>query len=317
MDNETPVVDTGTVVVGRQDYGRGWQAREVMVLGEPFAVVKIRGGAERWYTPCGFCDPTWSGSKSWAAHVLAGVCFQCNGAGTAAHRDDEAGAVKMVRNRIRARERAADKREAAAVAQAAALAAWREANAETIAMLAPIIADRPENDAREDGRFETEEAEDAYYTAVRAWEQTWGDFLTSVAVQSQYRALSERQVAAIPNAVRRAMADREETAAREAAQRFYGVPGEKIADVEGTVVVRSSYDTFYGGRAKATCLLVITGHGDYTGVTFKITGTAASLWTAEKGDTVTLSGKIKRHGVYEGTKQTEVTYAKIGVLASA
>lgn len=316
MSETLEVVRTGEyVTVGRKDYGRGWKAEVVTVAGEEFAVARLRErgateSVERWFTPCGWCDPHWSGSKFYYGHIAEGVCFQCNGAGTRTHRDGEDAAVKLIRSRLRARTRAEAKREEAEARQAAEHRAWVEAHPEVVAALSEVLADRPEPS---EGPMTT-----ADYEANDEWTKKWGgDYLTSMALQVQYRPLTERQAEHVVDAVARAKADHEAKAVREAAQRFHGVQGEKVTDAEGTVVVRSTYETFYAGPAELNVLLVITGHGEYEGVTFKVAGKGKTLWDAEKGDTVSLSGKVKRHAVYEGTKQTELNYAKVKVLTSA
>jgi hypothetical protein len=320
MAETLEVIRTGErVTLGRVDAGRGWNAEIVTVAGEEFAVVRLRDkgateSVERWFTPCGFCDPFWSGSKSWAAHVAAGVCFQCNGAGTRTHRDSEADAVKLVRNRLRARERADAKRTAEEDARVAAQAAYVAAHPAEVAALAEVNADYPPLPEGVENAYSFHDGatEYAWHQAHTAWVEKWGDYLTSLASQVQYRPLSERQTASVVDAVARAKADHEAQAAREAAQRFHGLPGEKVT-AEGTVVFRTSYESQYG----FVCLLVVTGHGEFEGVTFKISGTGKTLWETEKGDHVEVTATIKDHDVYEGTKQTVLTRAKVKVLTSA
>jgi len=62
-------------------------------------------------------------------------------------------------------------------------------------------------------------------------------------------------------------------------------------------------------------LVIIEGTAEFTGVTFKLRGTGATLRTAEKGQTVEVHGTIKAHEEYAGIKQTEITRGKITTVA--
>ena len=64
-------------------------------------------------------------------------------------------------------------------------------------------------------------------------------------------------------------------------------------------------------------MLVIEGTGEFAGVTFKTTGTGATLWETEKGQAVEIVATVKKFAEYNGTPQTVLTRSKIKALASA
>ena len=304
---EFDVVEAGTARIGRQDVGMGHEHRIVTIAGEPFAVITFTSdpGNPRYCTPCGYCEDGWSGSKSYYGHVMSGVCFQCHGTGIHKRYASEAEAVRVVKRRIADRARR-ERKEAARIAQQETdRAAWTEANPEVAADLAAIRAE-----------FEGTGSEETYYAAYNAAVDKWGGFLVEVATIAEHRPPSEKQTAAVAEAIARQRgyhAEREaEQARREATQRYYGTVGDKVTGT-GTVVVAMSFETQFG----YTALRVIEGTGDFEGVTFKIMGSGKTLWECGRGDQVVVSGAVKDHETYEGTAQTVLTRAKITVTEAA
>lgn len=302
------VVEAGTVRVGRMDVGMGHTHRLVTIAGEPFAVIAFASapGEFRYCTPCGYCEEGFSGSKSYYAHVASGVCFQCNGTGIYKRYDSEEQAVKIVKRRFADRARR-ERKEAERMAKMEAdRAAWAEANAEVAADLAAIVAE-----------FEGIGSEEAYYDARRAAEDRWGGFVVELAVTAHVRALSEKQTTAVAEAIARQRARNAEREAEQAAQRYYGAEKDKVT-FTGTVTVASGFETNYGYSTQYNALLVFAPEGEeFAGVTFKATGTGATLFEASKGDKVEVTGTIKRHDEYQGTKQTVLTRARVKVLVAA
>lgn len=311
--SEVEVKKIGRVTVGRHDAGRGFETDLVQIAGETVAKVHQSGGVV-YMTPCGYCDPAFSGSKTYYSHVLAGVCFQCNGAGTSRTYDSPEQIVRLVKRREADRARRARKEAERLAEQDRKRDEWAAANPEVVAALAEVAADMPRLDPAEQPSLA---AEAAYYEASEAAREKWGGFLTDLAAQAEHRPLSEKQTAAVVAAVDRAKAEHAEAEAKVAASRHYGAKGEKVTAATGTVVVRATYDATYGYQTRTGMLLVIEGTGEYAGVTFKVSGTGKTLWDAARGDEVEVSGTIKDHGEYEGVAQTILTRAKIKVTAEA
>jgi hypothetical protein len=284
------MAETMTVVLGRQDYGGGVIADLVTIDGEEFAVYR---GA--YFSACGFCSPTWSGSKTHYAHVFNAVCFQCNGRGYHRRYESRAKVEALVKRRKADRARAERKRAAEAAAKDAARAAWAEAHPDEAALLDGILAT---------GQDSVE--------AAAAAEKRWGDFLWSLAHQSQHRPLSEKQTAAVVPAVARVAARESAAAAKAAAQRYYD--GPKVAAAAGTVVTAITTNGYAGSSSR---LVVVEGTGEHAGVTFKMFGTGVTLWETRRGDKVEVTGTVKAREVYEGTMQTVLTRAKVVVTEAA
>lgn len=298
------VEKVGRVTVGRADYGWGVEADQVKIAGEYVVIV---GG--RYWTACGRC-PDWSGSLREFGHVLSGVCFECNGRGTRKVYDSPEQIVRLVKRRESDRKRAARKEAERLAAQDAERDAWAAANPEVVAALAEVLADLPEWDRESDPHA------DVHYEASRDAEEKWGDFLTSLAVQSVHRPLSEKQAAAVVPAVEKAKARHAAKVEKAQASRYWGAEGDKVVGT-GVVTVRATYDASYGYRSATGVLLVVAGSGDFEGVTFKAAGTGATLWDAAKGDEVEVRGAVKDHSEYEGVKQTVLTRAKVKVTKEA
>ena len=84
-----------------------------------------------------------------------------------------------------------------------------------------------------------------------------------------------------------------------------GTIGEKIT-ATGEVVFTTRYETFYGYRETFNAMVKIaTPDGAVI-----LKGTTAFLFDLEKGDTVTVVGKVKDHGEYKGEKQTVLVRPK-------
>lgn len=282
--------EAATIVLGRRDYGHGVTARLVMVDGEAFA--EFRGA---YFSECGYCSPAWSGSKSHYAGIMGGVCFQCNGRGYHKRYESLAKVEALVKRRKADRARRARKEAERLAAQDAEGAAWAEAHPDEAAVLAAIRS------------MGGESAE-----AAVAAEARWGAFLWSLAQQAGWRPLSEKQTAAVMPAVERVAAAETVAAAKTAASRYFD--GPKATAATGTVVLAMNVR---GWNDSTSRLVVVEGTGEYTGMTFKMFGTGATLWETAKGDEVEVTGTVTKREEYEGTPQTVLTRAKVVVTLAA
>lgn len=270
----------------------------VTVDDEPF--IEWRGSL---YAVCAWCDHQHPGVKTWYGHILGGVCFQCDGRGVTKNVGTVEQAVKVAKRRHADRARRAAKAEAKAAAQAAERDGWATAHPEVVAALAEVLAEQPDGDERDD----------ATWSALRDWEAKWGEFLTSLAQQAQWRPLTEAQTAAVLPAVEQVKTAASAEAEAAAKRHYLDVEkGAKVA-VSGAVAVAVTVETMYG----ASRLVVVEGTGEHEGVTVKMFGTGATLWEASRGDQVTVTGAVKDFEEYEGVPQTVLTRAKVTVEQAA
>lgn len=259
----------------------------------------------RWYEHCGRCDG--SGHFDCYAGIAGGVCFECGGAGRKLVLNATEDAVReIVRKRLLAK--AARERKAEREAEAARLgaAAWAEANAELAAGLAVTrerysVAAAAAKAAEESGKDEHEA-----WAAIRAINGTLIEF----AWKAERGPLTEKQTAFAASL----LAEQAESDAREAAKA--AAKAEKVAasqhlgavdaklTVTGTVKVATTVEVdSYSGYGTERKRLVIV---EVDGSEVKFFSQAQWAWDAEKGQTLTLTGTVKRHGEYQGVKQTEL-----------
>jgi hypothetical protein len=282
----TPVITThDTITIGSRRFGSGFDATLVTIDGEPFATT----ADGTYYSACGNCDGGWSGFKAHHAGLHAGQCFQCIGRGYRKQYPDQASAVKAVKRRQASRKataaRRAKKEAAEAAERAAAATAFRAEHPDLAATLDRV----------------RDERNNATLDQIRAVESLWGGNLIDLAYRAERRGLTDKQIEFAAELVQEAT---DRVAARQA-QRY--LDADKADNATGTVAVAVTTENQYG----LSRLLVIEGTGDYTGVTFKVWGTGRTLWTVNRGDTVTVTGAVKAREEYEGTMQTVLTRAKI------
>lgn len=103
----------------------------------------------------------------------------------------------------------------------------------------------------------------------------------------------------------KALAEHAERQAQIATMRHHGRQGDKVA-VTGVVAVATAVETAYGVAA----LRVVTGTGEFEGVTVKVFGSGKTLWEVERDDVVTVTGTVKDHEHYDGVPQTVLTRAR-------
>lgn len=220
-------------------------------------------------------------------------CFDCGGNG------DLKRTVKNMRAAARREHKALVARQAESAAQAAERDVWAAAHPGLATRLAIVFAEVSGNN-------------DADERAAYAAADRYGDFIVSLASRAQYRSLTEGQTDAIAKALTEYDARITAEAERADAQRYFGAEGDKVA-VTGTVITAITVEGYHGSSR----LIVVEGSGEFEGVTAKAFGTAASLWETERGDVVEMTGTIKGHEEYQGTKQTTLTRTKIKALSAA
>lgn len=285
------------VIVGRSDYGFGFTATIVLVGDERFA----QGRTGSLYRECYKCLD-FKGTIPGFEHVLDAVCFQCNGRGFSAKVESEAKAISLAKRRIADRARRARKEQERIDAQDAELAVWKAANPQVAAAAAVVMADAP-------GLVNGEPD----YQGNDEWIAKWGDFVTKLANQQQFRPLSAAQTEAFLPAFEQAKADHA-AATEVAAKRRYldAVEGEKVT-VTGTITVTHGFETMYGWSR----LVIVEGSGDFEGVTVKMMGTSKAIYAAERGQAVEVTATVKDFEEYDGVPQTVVKLPKFTVLAEA
>lgn len=101
-----------------------------------------------------------------------------------------------------------------------------------------------------------------------------------------------------------------EQAAKLAAQRYAGEPGDKLPPVTGVVARALTIEQQFGYRTTHSRLVIIEGTGPDEGITLKTFGTSNWHWDTEEGQTVTVTGSVKAHEEYAGTKQTVIIRPK-------
>ncbi len=95
-----------------------------------------------------------------------------------------------------------------------------------------------------------------------------------------------------------------------------GEPGQKLTELTGTVAVASNIEVtgFRGYGTDIKRLIVVTLD---SGQAIKAFGTGATLFAANRGDRVTVSGTVKELDTYRGQLQTVLTRTKLRVQAAA
>lgn len=258
-------------------------------------------GDDEVVSECGKCLGTGEvnyGNVTFVVHDRKGnfvgsrrTCFDCGGSGKYVRK------VKNIRAAERRRVNEQNKANTRAAEAKVAVGAWAAQYPALAARLAAISVEC------------TEGTESGYAAANR-----YGTFIVDLANQTTYRPLSERQTEAVVEALAkydaRVAADEE----KAAGQRHFGAEGEKFT-ATGKVVTSMTVDGYAYGSSDR--MVIIEGTGDFEGVTFKTTGSGATLWETERGDVVEVTATVKRHSEYNGTPQTVITRAKIKVLASA
>jgi hypothetical protein len=97
-----------------------------------------------------------------------------------------------------------------------------------------------------------------------------------------------------------------EAAKRDAmVQGFLGVVGEKLTGLVGEVQVAKYISGSYN-RSSAMFLVIKLDSGQVV----KTFGSSTTLFGLNRGDAVTLSGKVKAHETYAGQDQTVISHAK-------
>lgn len=291
-------IPTPEAVIGetrRVGYGRWARTVTQVTIGDSEYAMLADGRLLRF---CGRCDD--ASGKVWAfGSVYAGECFECRHTGLSGKvYDDLDAARKAQRTRMVAAARRQRKAAEEAEAARATFDEWAAANRDLVDAL--VAADPAP--WREDRTLVEQ------YASEEAW-QDFGrtdPFLADMVNQvvNLRRPLTEKQAAATA----KALADKAARVAAEAAaaakQRYAGPVGEQVT-VTGTVAVHRYIEPREFGWS-GSWLVVVEGTGADEGITVKMFGSGAALRQAERGATVTVSGRVKAHGDYNGVPQTEV-----------
>lgn len=293
---------TTTQIVGRRDYGMGVEMAKVVIGGEEF--LTLNG---RYYRACHKCLNA-SGTINAYLGIDAGVCYACTGRGFTGKVYESAEQIEKAQKARAQREaRRVAKIEAEAAEARAARDAWTAAN--------PVIAERlaavyTEVYAPFTGESQYDEAA---YEASQKGEAKYGEFVLLMANYASYKALTENQTTAVVEALDKAEARIEAAAAKAAAARHLDAAVGAKVEVTGRVAVSMNVEGWsYGSTDR---LVVVEGTGDFEGVTFKMTGNGKTLFSTERGDSVTIAATVKKFDEYKGTPQTILTRAKVTVAA--
>lgn len=152
------------------------------------------------------------------------------------------------------------------------------------------------------------ETADAVLSWCRSAGDEDGDYRLRLADLTRYQVLNRRNVAVLVSAVaawqrdqrRRRIAAEQDRAAE--CSRHQGAVGERLTVTATVVMVRRMEPTHFGYRVQEKHLLQFR---DAEHNVFKWFSAAASLPIA--GQTVTLTGTVKKHEVFGGTAQTLLT----------
>jgi hypothetical protein len=267
----TQIVETGEwTTIGRPDCQR--VARPV-TLTTGHRVREMFEGRQSGllYDACGVCT---NGTREEYLNIHGGVCFYCRGTAVVGSFD---GGIDVARKREMANWRADRTRERKAAEKAAAdaaeLVAWAAANVGLARGLAAIVE------------------------ATQGGAGSVGMDLYELAYKAQRAPLSPKQAAY----AQRLLDEEHERAAYIASCRYAGEIGQTVT-VTGQVSVASKVDGYYG----AQMLVIVEGRDADEGVIAKVYSTAKAAWTAERGDEMTVTGVVKRHGEYNEVPQTEL-----------
>lgn len=287
------------VTVGRSDYGCGFTATIVLVGDERFA----QGRTGTLYRECWKCRE-FSGSLPEFAGIYEGVCFACTGRGYSASVESEAKAISLAKRRVSDRERRARKAQEKEAAQAAALTVWKTANPEVAAAAQVVMADAP---VLVNG--------DPDYQANDEWIAKWGDFVTSLANQAQFRPLSAKQTEAFLPAFEQAKVDHAAEVDAAAKLRYLDAAVGAKVTVTGTIAVSTSVEGYMPGTSSR--LVIVEGTGDFEGVTLKMIGTSKVMYATERGQAVEVTATVKDFSEYNDVPQTVVKLPKFRVIEAA
>lgn len=211
-----------------------------------------------------------SGYKPWFSHVFGGVCFQCGGTGANRIAAADKAMMTKIRRRVSSRKGTLTANERREEAQRAEVDAWNVAHPNLASDLASV---------RAAGTFDT---------------------LGRLALTANERPLSVRQEAYAISL----LTERSWDAAHASTHEHVGVVGERI-DVVGTVTVAHYLPSERYDRSSAMMIVIDTG----TALIKMVTG-AGWAFEVEKGSTLTLTAKVRKHVTNDFGHQTEVSHPR-------
>lgn len=262
---------------------RGITFTEMLFDGRPVAARTAKGNLYNFCKRCG-------GSGQYSFNLQDGtMCYGCNGAGVSGQ-TTEADVIRKAVNRAKAAAKRAEKAKAERDAANAVMDAWKAANADLLAALAPYLPVVKVDEYNQP------------YTA----ERHWNSFLVDMAEKAHgYRPLSERQVEAARNALR-TQAERDAQKAQEAAQQVAaGHFAQVSAKVNVTVTITKVkfIPSERWDRASSYLVKMETEEGHVLS-TFNSGDFGRE---AEEGQVVKIKGTVKAHTEYDGKPETQLT----------
>lgn len=254
---------------------------------------------------CGMCGAT--GTRWEHMNVDNGRCWHCGGDG---HGKTIPGgleeAIKRERRNWLADQRRERQRLAQVEARKTAARIWRAANPELVAELDALFDETAASITEEDKRSYCNDYPDPEPTidtlvAYKAESLFGGRFRTllecAIRVRDEF-ALEDATTAALPELL---SAYQEAVRMRQSARYAPTSKGEKYT-ITGRVTVTWDIDGMYGWSR----MFIIDGEGDHAGITVKCFSTAENMLALQRGDRVSVTGKVKKFQEYKDTPQTEL-----------
>jgi hypothetical protein len=249
---------------------------------------------------CWKCDGT--GCLPEHMGVFDGVCFACNGIGTSSlfAKDMEA-ARRKAYTTIKRQEREAAKRAAQAEADRLAreteFKTWLAANKAFVVTLAKFI--------KSNKLTKTITKSNGYTVDAPGDDITLIEFAEDVMAK---RTLTDKQVKFVSDLMERVAARKAEAEATR-----YAAPEGTRFTFTGKVthsINLEPKDVGYG-HVSYQHMVVLAGTGEWAGCFFKWIGSANLAWELEVDTEYKLTGTVKKHDIYNDTKQTILTRCKL------
>lgn len=139
-----------------------------------------------------------------------------------------------------------------------------------------------------------------------------GDYVTNLKTCLRAAYVEPRHLGIVVSAVaayERMIGERTRKESAERVQResqYAGTKGEKLT-VTGTITRLLPVEGSYGYSPKTSMLVIL----EQASAVVKIFTTAAWAWDVEQGDEITVTGTVKAHEEYHGTKQTVLVRPKL------
>jgi hypothetical protein len=233
-----------------------------------------------WFELCRRCG----GTGNWGYGPDNGRCFKCWGDGRGVEIGTEAELTRRMKSWGTSCRTASRKAEAEYNARQAEIAAWRAENAEMIAWATALVP----SETAEDGT----EWCNQYGRKAGCFIRDIRDGIT----------LDKGPTAYLTKVMINTREENNTTC-------FIGTEGSKIT-ITGTVTTATLTESDFGSNN----LIIVTGTGTDEGAVVKFFSTAKAAWDAEAGDNVTVTGTVRKHEEYRGTRQTVIRLGRGGLI---